>query len=45
MFTLVSSINLVDNNAYLNGNIKRKRTENEETTTKSSSKEERVRID
>ncbi len=40
----VPSINLVDNNAYLNGNVKRKRTENEETTTtKSASKEERVR--
>jgi len=40
----VPSINLVDNNAYLNGNIKRKRTENEETTTtKSATKEDRKR--
>jgi len=41
----VPSINLVDNNAYLNGNVKRKRTENEETTTKtkSTTKEERKR--
>ncbi|CAF3891872.1 unnamed protein product [Rotaria sp. Silwood2] len=36
-----SSIDLVDNNAYLNGNLKRKRTENEETTTKPTTKEER----
>ncbi len=43
MFTLVPSINLVDNNAYLNGNLKRKRTENEETTVKPTTKEERVR--
>jgi hypothetical protein len=41
----VPSIDLVDNNAYLNGNVKRKRTENEETTTiKPTTKEERVRI-
>jgi len=40
----VPSINLVDNNAYLNGNVKRKRTENEETTTtKSATKEDRKR--
>jgi len=40
----VSSINLVDNNAYLNGNLKRKRTENEETTTtKLTTKEDRKR--
>jgi len=37
----VPSINLVENNAYLNGSLKRKRTENEETTTKPTSKEER----
>ena len=35
-------INLVENNAYLNGGAKRKRTENEETP-KPTSKEERVR--
>jgi len=40
----ISSINLVDNNAYLNGNVKRKRTENEETTTTTTTKEQRVRI-
>ncbi len=40
----VPSINLVENNAYLNGNIKRKRTDNEETP-KPTSKEERVRTD
>ena len=42
------SIDLVENNAYLNGNVKRKRTDNEEsttTTTKSSTKEDRVGID
>ncbi len=38
----VPSINLVENNAYLNGNIKRKRTDNEETP-KPTSKEERVK--
>ncbi len=40
----IPSINLVENNAYLNGNIKRKRTDNDETP-KPPSKEERVRID
>jgi len=35
------SINLVENNAYLNGSLKRKRPENEETVTKPTSKEER----
>ncbi len=39
----VPPINLVENNAYLNGGVKRKRTENEETP-KLTSKEERVRI-
>jgi len=40
------SINLVDNNAYLNGNVKRKRKQTEETTTtttKSATKEQRKR--
>jgi len=39
------SIDLVENNAYLNGNVKRKRTDNEEstTTTKPSTKEDRKR--
>ena len=44
MFVIVPSLNLVDSNAYLNGSLKRKRPENEETTTKPTSKEERVSI-
>ena len=44
MFILVPSINLVDNNAYLNGNLKRKRPENEETKIKPTTKDERVSI-
>jgi len=42
----IPSIDLIENNAYLNGSVKRKRTDNEEiptTTTKPSSKEERKR--
>lgn len=38
------SIDLIENNAYLNGKLKRKRTENEEPTPKPATKEERVRI-
>ena len=38
----VPSINLVENSAYLNGNIKRKRTDKEEPAVKPMSKEERV---
>jgi len=39
----VPSINLVENNAYLNGNLKRKRPQNEETTPKPATKEDRKR--
>lgn len=47
------SINLVENNAYLNGNVKRKRPDNAEATTatttttttaKPTTKEDRVRL-
>ncbi|CAF1481979.1 unnamed protein product [Rotaria magnacalcarata] len=37
------SIDLVNSNAYLNGSLKRKRTENEETAPKITTKEERKR--
>lgn len=43
-FLSASSLNLPENNAYLNGTIKRKRPEAEEPTPKLLTKEERVRL-
>lgn len=40
----VPAIDLVENNAYLNNNVKRKRTDNEQPTT-TTTKEDRVRLD
>jgi hypothetical protein len=37
---LVASIDLVESNAYLNGSIKRKRPDTDETTAKMASKDE-----
>lgn len=40
-----SAIDLVENNAYLNSNVKRKRPDNEQPATTTTTKEDRVRFD
>lgn len=45
---VTSSINLMENNAYLNSNVKRKRAADDEqptTTTTTTTKEDRVRLE
>lgn len=43
---VTSSINLMENNAYLNSNVKRKRAaDDEQPTTTTTTKEDRVRLE